>query len=508
MGSVVLSTHRMSRCSPHRGRRSHGGWRPLLAGLSAALGLAGASGVAAGPPPEERCPTLGGGPGASSGEDAIPTPLREGMLLHREDLLRLRQLLPPEIWRLREVFFHDGMRMEIGPCHRRYPVPEFHAKATAELGGRARLDAEGNLRGHLAGVPFPPDSIDPTAEDAGARWAWNLALRYRGAGPSGSFRITDFPSRTARAFEYFGSFFFLQTAHRADLRESGYALREAERNLWVSGGRFEKPFNVRHVAWRQLRPLETESAYREPDDTFVYVPTMRKVRRSATAWVDGIYTPKYRVGSLDDGGGLAVGGDPFSGPQGGLYPTASRSTYVTEDMRAGFTGLSLRPNAYRWQVLGEREVLAPLNGTRSGYPLDRDRNFGPSGLSVGSDRWDVRWAVVLRGIPLDRGGPFSQLVVWLDYQTQQPLYWITKQRSGEIVDIAVLVHRFSGDLSRYPEWPDGGRALVFDPVATVSYSPIEGGTGWRRESYDSGSLPPEPELVQRYVSTDSLLRGN
>ena len=33
-------------------------------------------------------------------------------------------LLPPEIWRNREQFFHDGMRLEIGPCHRRYPVAE------------------------------------------------------------------------------------------------------------------------------------------------------------------------------------------------------------------------------------------------------------------------------------------------------------------------------------------------------------------------------------------------
>ena len=70
---------------------------------------------------------------------------------------------------------------------------------------------------------------------------------------------------------------------------------------------------------------------------------------------------------------------------------------MTENLRRGFTGLALRPNAYVWRVQGEREVLAPINVTRGGYPEDRERNFGPSGLSVGNDRWDVRYAVVIQG---------------------------------------------------------------------------------------------------------------
>ena len=45
----------------------------------------------------------------------------------------------------------------------------------------------------------------------------------------------------------------------------------------------------------------------------------------------------------------------------------------------------LRPHPLR-RYVGERDVLAPLNTTRSGYPHSEERNFGPSGLSLASDR--------------------------------------------------------------------------------------------------------------------------
>ena len=44
----------------------------------------------------------------------------------------------------------------------------------------ASLDADGNLRGHIAGQPFPPDAMTPDDPQNGARWAWNLEYRWRG----------------------------------------------------------------------------------------------------------------------------------------------------------------------------------------------------------------------------------------------------------------------------------------------------------------------------------------
>ena len=85
------------------------------------------------------------------------------------------------------------------------------------------------------------------------------------------------------------------------------------------------------------------------------------------------------------------------GPSGSIQPTAGLSIAATENLRRGFVGMALRPNAYEWRLLEERPVLAPLNAKEIGYPEVPERNYGPSGLSVGSDTWDVRQAVVIEG---------------------------------------------------------------------------------------------------------------
>lgn len=487
--------------------------RPRLIGALALLCLAGC--LAGGPtvasavlPPENQCPTFSGIPGGGPAQDAAPVRIHEGMLLRYQDVLLLAKLLPVEVWRNRDAFFHDGMRMEIGPCHRRYPVPAFFREATREFAGQAKVDAQGNLRGHVAGLPFPPDSIDPKAPDAGVRWAWDFERRYRGAGPSGSFRIVDMPSRVGGVQTYEGTWYLLQTAHRADLAATGYHIPDADGSDWIAGGRFLEPMSARHLAWKQLRPLSVATHYAMPDDTFVYVPTMRKVRRAASAWVDGLYTPRYRVAGGSGGGALPLGGGGSYSPGGAVNPTAGESIATTENLRRGFEGLSVRPNAYVWRVVGEREVLAPINITRTGYPIDRDRNFGPSGLSAGNDRWDVRWAVVLEGALKERGRDFDLMTLYIDYQTQQPLYVITRKRHGGLLmQVGIQLHRFSGDLPRYPAWPDGNQADVFDPVGAVYYDTADGGSGWRRESYDVQSLPKSEEQRHAMTSPSFLERG-
>jgi hypothetical protein len=480
---------------------------PTLRRLAlAAAALAGGAALAA-PPPENRCPSRSGGVGTTPQDDAVPTLLREGMVLSYDEMLSLRGLIPPELWRNREQFFFEGMRLEVGPCHRRYPVPSFVSDATAEFAGRAEIDEDGNLRRYVAGVPFPPDSIDLAAPDAGARWAWNLQTRYRGAGPIGKFRIVDMPGQVGGVLTFEGTFFYIQTGHRADLAKTDYALPEAAGSDFVAGGRFDKPFDSRHLAWKQQRPLEARARYQKSDDTFVYVPTMRKMRRAPTPWVDGVYTPSYRVSGDGGGGSMALGGGAYS-IAGTISPTAGESIATAEHIRQGFSDLAIRPNAYVWRVLGEREVLAPINSARSGYPQNDLKNFGPSGLSVASDRWDVRWAVLIEGAAKERGRGFDLLSVYVDYQTQVPLYIITKRRNGRLVEVGIPVNRFSGDVFDYPRWPGNEQGFVFDPVAAVFFNAATGGSGWRRESYAVRSVVVSDAELMRYLSPAYLQRGH
>ena len=472
----------------------------------AALGLLAVS-AGAEIPNEGDCPRLGGRSGENAIEDATPTLVREGIALEYSDLPRLRELIPAEVWSHRNVFFSVGMLMEIGPCHRRYRVPAYFTDATERYAARARLDADGNLLGYLAGTPFPPESIAADDPAAGTKWAWNLEYRNREAGPQGHFRITDMPSRTGGIQIYTGEFFHLRTSHRADLPNSALTQPGAEENLWISGGRFDTPVDARHLAWRQLRPLAADQRFSNPDNTFVYTPTMRKVSRSATAWVDGMYTPSYRVGNSWSGGSIATGSNSLA-PTGAVSLSSALSHATTEHLSAGFNDLSIRPNAYRWRLVGMREVLAPINGVHSGYPDNPTRNFGTSGLALGSDRWDVRYAVVIEGKVRNQEQGFDTLTAYVDHQTHLPLYLITRRNGGLIVDIGIPVHRFSGDVTDYPNSPGADRALIFDPVAAVYYHAADGGSGWRRESYDVISIAPSRSALRKMTSTDTLLRGH
>jgi hypothetical protein len=481
----------------------------LAASLTAAL-LAGAPAHAKAPR-EGDCPEVSPSmEGPDRKEDAVPLKLKPGMILVEEDLLLLRQLIPKEIWNLREVFFHEGMRMVIGPCHRRYNVPKSFQEATKRFAGQPQIDRKGNLRDYTAGLPFPPDEIDPEAKDAAVRWAYDLQHRYRGAGFRGKFRIVDFPSSLGRAMKYEGEFYLLQTGHRADLPESDYAV-PGTKQVFAAGGEFFKPFDARNIKWRQLRPAKTQERYNHSDDIFVYVPTMRKMRRSATSWVDGLFLPRYSVAGDSGGGGMAIGGGGSEGlgaPTGAINPTAGLSIAVSEDMRRGLTGLTLRANAFAWRFLGEVDVLAPINSSRPGYPIDKERNFGVSGLSVASDTWDVRHAAVIEGALRLDNQDLRAVTIYVDYQTQQPLFWITRTGRRRLLEIGILVHRFSDDQVDSPQWPGGTPSSVFQPVATVFHEASSGGGGWRRESYDLISTPFSKAERRRFTTTDAIQHGH
>ncbi len=477
--------------------------RPLA--LAAGCWLLAAAAAGAAPPPPHQCPTVSGpiGPGIS---DAVAQRLHEGQLLTHSDLLALRSLLPAEIWQNRHVFFYPGMKMVIGDCHRVYAVPDFYRVASETHAGEARLDSDNNLENYTAGLPFPPEAIDLESPQAGALWAWNLERRFRGAGPFGNFRLVDVLGRGGRNHIYEGFFFFLQTMFRTDLGQANLTVSDAGGSQWIAGGRFLEPHAARHLAWRQMRPIEAQQRYTASDEIFVYVPTQRKVRRAATPWVDGVYLPRYSVSGDSGGGGLNVGGDLYGGGGLAINPTSALSIQQTEHIDRGFTALALRPNAYIWRVHGEREVLAPLNGSRPGYPNADNRNFGPHGLSVASDRWDVRWAVVIEGKAREPNLDHETIVLFIDWQTQQPLYVITRGGRGRILNVGILVHRYSDDTLNYPTWPDSERASVFDSVAEVFYR-VADDSGWRRESYNVRSTPADERQRRRFTSTSFLIRG-
>lgn len=460
--------------------------------LLAGLWLAATPALAVDVPAPGACPPvpLRGGAG-EPGSDAVPPRFVPGEQIGHDEVRRLRDYLPREVWEHRERFFYDGMTLEVGPCHRRYPAPPFFDAATRANAGRVSLDGEGNLLGFDgAGLPFDPREIDDDAEDAGARWAWSHRYRYQGAGYRGAFRILHVARRGAKVDRFTGSFFLLPTRGVPGVEGGDGA------QFWA-GGRFDAPEVARGVAWRQLRSDAADRSSDRSDDVWVWMPEERRVKRAPVVAVDGLYTPSYARANVALPGRLVL-------PDGTQTPGASAG--VVEHTRLGFAGLVLRPNAYVWRLERVQDVIAPINSTGLGYPVVPERSFGPSGLSVASDRWEIRRAVVLRGERRERAGGVATLVLYVDALTLGPLYMVTRRANGHIFEIGIFVGRFSADDPLHPEWEGSGSGVgAILPVGAAFYT--AGGTGWVRESYRLRSDPPDSHERRRLTSTTRLQRG-
>jgi hypothetical protein len=471
----------------------------------------GASAQAASPwtlPVAGACAPSGGThvrPGAPP-EDAVTVPFKTGESFAIDRLPALERYLPDFVWKERERFFYEGMRLEIGPCFRHYGPPDFFVAATDAGRGKATLAPDGGLVGWGAGLPFHPDDIARDAKDAGGRWLWNVQSRYQGAGFRGKFRMTDLVGKIGRAEPFEGELFKLITAHRAD--RPGYEAPGAKGRSFVAGGLFTRPFDAKEYAWRQFRPDEMLGDASRSDDLHAYVPQWRRVRRINSAGTEGIYMPSFAV-AMAPTQVLPVGGGAGDVGIGGVVQAPADAGGTIQTKRSGYEGLEFRPLLYDVTVVGVHDVLAPINASTPSYPENPDREFGPWGLSFASDRWDLRRALVLD--IRAKQGTGSEIeprqVLYVDLQTLQPLYIATFDAKNEMTNVGLYVGRWSEDRADYPRWPDdpARQIRVIDPAGAAFANLAQSGS-WRRESWTNVSTPPADDEVKRLLSVNELTK--
>ncbi|MCP4003074.1 MAG: DUF1329 domain-containing protein [bacterium] len=447
-------------------------------------------------PPEGACPphTLSNSSQEDSlPEDAVPSRIHPGQILDLEKLAPLSDFLPPEVWERRQSFFFEGQMMQIGPCYRRYPVAPYFEAATAEHAGKATLNEDFDLIDYSGtGLPFPIESIPDEAADAALKWAWNFRYRYQGAGFRGRFRLRDVMNRGHKVERFEGRFFFLPL--------HGYPGVESrdERNRFVAGGQFTKPTISRGLSWRQFRRASVDQDYSETDDVFVYIPSSRKVRRAPPQNAEGVYLPSYTRANTIDASSVTL-------PDGTNISDVTLT--AAEPVRKGFVGLMIRPNAYRFEALGVKDVLAPINTNNPGYPTVDERSYGPSGLSVASDRWELRRAVVLSGVRKVREGNIARITLYADAQTLAPLYLIARRSNGSIAEVGIFVGRYSSEDPMATEW-QGNQANYGLILSVAETFLVSGSGGWVRESFELKAHPPSSEEASRFQTTRRLqLKG-
>jgi hypothetical protein len=311
---------------------------------------------------------------------------QEGDVITLDQIEKLRPFLPEPFWDNRDFFFYEGMRLEIGPTQRDYsPSPEVRA-ATEFYRGQARIGPDNSLENWTAGRPFPIDEIDCRSDpQAGVKIMWD----FQSLGGDGQahffYSYWDRGERLPLYYEGTGQRVQLANRFEEKYREMNGDIFRGEKRKFAFGAEVVAPFDARGIQLLTYRYKKSDRPRVEArnDDTWVYVPTLRRVRRISSA-------------QRTD----AIAGTDFT----------------FDDLRS-FNGIIPQ---YEWECLGEGRMIGPMNTKVKGYPYEKDHSFGPYGLSFADDRWELRDVWLVRMTPKNQDHPYHHKDVYIDQQTLRP----------------------------------------------------------------------------------------
>ncbi len=422
---------------------------------------------------------FGAAPASRAQEDAGQggPAFQEGDVIGFDQLARLQRYLPPEFWSNRDFFFFEGMELEIGPLHRDYRQAEAYLAATERFRGQARIGPDGSLENYTAGAPFPMDTLDcKTDPEAGLKIMWNFDYSWRGDGGAASFYYSYWDRGEQLPLYYEGTGRAVQLSSRVEpslIEKQNGDLFRGEKRKGAFGIEVVAPFDARGINLMTYRYKSADGPRAEAknDDTWVYIPQLRRVRRISTA---------QRT-------------DAISG-----------TDFTFDDLRS-FAGIVPQ---YEWACLGEMEILAPMNSRIRAYPYNKDVNFGPYGLSYANDRWELRKAVKVRMIPKNEDHPYHHKDIYIDRETLKPLYSFAYDRKEELWKIIWHNKRWSeDDPEYYAGWKEVEEPRDLRVVSDIIVN-VQTGTGNRIEFWDSNGTPLDSKgRIRRYIDIGRLSKG-
>jgi hypothetical protein len=414
--------------------------------------------------------------------DVLPsTPFKEGDTISFDQLEKLKDFLPPEFWTNREFFFYEGMQLEIGPTVRKYGAADAYVAASERFKGQAKIGDDGGLMNFASGLPFEAAALDCKGDpNAGVKIIWNFLKAWNGDGARSTWSYTYWDRGEQLPLYYEGTAKVISLTNRVEPeyldQNQGDVFPNEKRNS-VFGIEVDAPFDARGILVLTYRYKTADGPLKQAknDDTWVYVPDLRRVRRISSA---------QRTDSV----------------QG--------TDFTMDDLRS-FAGI---PPQYEWKCLGEATVIAPMNTKSLAYPYTDSYNFGPYGFSFASDRWEVRNAWIVRFDPRNEDHPYHHKDIYIDKETFEPLYSFAYDRKKELWKIIWHNHRYSSDwdgkVNKDPKAADGvwypGWEGVPDPKDNRIISDIivnvQTGTGNRIEFWNSEGSPFNSKgKIRRYI---------
>jgi hypothetical protein len=400
----------------------------------------------------------------------------------------VRGLVPDEFYTYAIESFPD-LEMHIVETED-FPVHPAYVEATVKYACQASLDARGNLVNYTAGQPFPFSEwakaatnhacdLSPDDPQIGLKLAWNVNWRWQGGSGSniphwGFANMRNMGRERWRISqgEYRRTYF----SGRADLLPETTELEKGTDVEWAEYFDVKSPFDLRGTMFLLYR-YRTD----KEDDTWAYIPALRRVRRiAATQKSDSLLGTEF---TLED---FYL----FSG-------------YVWDHV---------------WQYEGESTLLGASNSRRRCFPLtlgehDPQRmvrlgtdaewdqcRFDPYGaMPMIGESWQKRRSFELVDVPRQKGHPYSRKRIWYDKETMAPGLAVAYDRAGKPYKLIGGVGRWS-ESSGLKE-NEGRNVLLGTSVMIVN---VQSGASNLGQFDGMNAMPFDVESSRKYYDTTRL----
>jgi hypothetical protein len=265
----------------------------------------------------------------------------------------------------------QGMIMKIVPSSRLEWPPPYKA-ATEQYSPQVVLTPDGNLINYKAGLPFP--LIDVNDPQAATKIMWNFEFRPLNTDDLDEPGIEAVSLRPDQSEPVevmsFGHFGFYKSIGRTEVEPT-----PIDKDIYHNG------IAYRFGAFPILEPAEMRGAgiVREgsvlpgvEDDAWEYSGQSRRLRRLPAT-------------ELSDSFGV-----PAMSSAGSEYGAGGATTYAsTLDPDSAF-GFGAKPTDYNYRLVGERSMLASVNGTSPATACAQD-----GGRTVCPENWQMRSLYVI-----------------------------------------------------------------------------------------------------------------
>ena len=302
--------------------------------------------------------------------------------------------------------------------YKKIELPKAYREATEKYSGQVKLSADGRtLSGYVAGMPFP--NIDPNDPLVANKIMWNYD---RKALITDDVDLRNFDADTGTIYggeKEMGVERHFLLDHLRGLNYDGRLYQDPKpkfepnpEGVQAKSGLFPilEPFDLKGVGTLSYRYLDID----KQDDTWLYLPTLRRVRRLSSA---------QRSDAL-----------------------FGQDTDV--DSYYGYAG---SPAWMDWKFLGEKEMLGVMHGQN--FPV----KWAAGGANFAfDDVWEPRKVYVVEGTPRLSQYAYSKRVIFIDKETYAVLYSDIFDRAGNlwkvwVNDFTFRKQAFPGAPTTYPD---------------------------------------------------------